>query len=386
MAGATDQSLTASCSSQRYKYRMAEAGDDAGLRQLLVDTPMDGPIQVTLRCEPSYFDAAKVQGHDHRTIIACDNRSQAVIGMGSRSVRNRFVDGQATPVGYLSGMRLHPLHRSGTLVARAFRSMRLLHDDGGANYYLTTIAAGNERATQSLSGGRARLPTYFRLGKYHTFVIPLRRRTKTQSSPGLEIRPLQETEFPKLVEFLQQVGKPTLFFPCYNQEDFQGPDSTFRDLDRGNILTAWRGSQLVGTLAIWDQGGFKQSVVEGYRAGLQFARHPFNMVASLMDWPRFPAVGQELKTLFAALPLVVEGDQEVFSRLLLAASQHAKLNYPRFRSLLVGAFELDPLFEICRRASLYQYVTDVFLVYWDDQLEQPQQFLGRNLYLELGCL
>ena len=83
---------------------------------------------------------------------------------------------------------------------------------------------------KTLTGGRAGLPVYFPLGEYHTFVIPLRQRRDSWHEGDLEIRPLQRNEFPALIDFLRETGKSKLFFPCYAQEDFLGPQATFQDL------------------------------------------------------------------------------------------------------------------------------------------------------------
>ena len=43
-------------------FAAAEAGDDAELRAMLRRNVMDGDIALTFRREPSYFQAAAVQG------------------------------------------------------------------------------------------------------------------------------------------------------------------------------------------------------------------------------------------------------------------------------------------------------------------------------------
>ncbi len=182
--------------SERYSVRLATPADDAALRHLLRETPMDGPIRVSLRREPSYYGAATVEGPYRQTLVVTEVSSRRVVALGCRSIRQRYVDQRATPVGYLSGLRILPTHRGGTLLARGYREMHRLHEDGATDFYLTTIADGNRRALKTLTGGRAGLPVYFPLGEYHTFVIPLRQRRDSWHEGDLEIRPLRRTNSP----------------------------------------------------------------------------------------------------------------------------------------------------------------------------------------------
>ena len=46
----------------RYQFEIATRADDAELRSILAATPMDGVISLSFRREPSFFDAAIVEG------------------------------------------------------------------------------------------------------------------------------------------------------------------------------------------------------------------------------------------------------------------------------------------------------------------------------------
>ncbi len=46
----------------RYEFQLATRGDDAQLRAILAATPMPGRIAVSFRRDPSFFDAAVVDG------------------------------------------------------------------------------------------------------------------------------------------------------------------------------------------------------------------------------------------------------------------------------------------------------------------------------------
>jgi hypothetical protein len=80
--------------------------DDAELRGLLRETPMGGPIRLSLRREPGFFRALAVEGPFQQVIVAREQARRRLVGMGTRSIRDRYVERVATPVGYLSGLRI----------------------------------------------------------------------------------------------------------------------------------------------------------------------------------------------------------------------------------------------------------------------------------------
>ena len=63
---------------ERFGFRLAGEADDAALRQLLRETPMDGPVRVTLRREPSYF--GRRRGRTLSSDLGCDRRSKPTRG------------------------------------------------------------------------------------------------------------------------------------------------------------------------------------------------------------------------------------------------------------------------------------------------------------------
>ena len=80
-------------SGRRFDLRQATRADDAQIRRLLREVPMDGPVKVTLRREPSYFASTVVDGPRRQTLVVHDRQQDRIVGAASRSVRFRFVDG-----------------------------------------------------------------------------------------------------------------------------------------------------------------------------------------------------------------------------------------------------------------------------------------------------
>jgi len=160
----------------QFDIGLATPEDDAEIRALLRRIVIPGAIQVTFEREPCFFDSCAVHGGLCQVVIGRDRASERIIGMGTRSVDQGFVNGRPSTVGYLSDLRLEPSYRGGTLIARGYKLFRELHRDGAARLYTTAIFSGNRQALSTIAQGRAGLPQYHDLGVIHCPGINLQAR------------------------------------------------------------------------------------------------------------------------------------------------------------------------------------------------------------------
>lgn len=367
----------------RFEFAVAERADDADLRALMAATPSGGKVSVSFRREPSYFDAAVVEGEFRQTLVAKDREHGRVVALGNRSARQRFVNGVAKPIGFLSNLRILPDYRSLSILARGYRHLRHLHKDGRTLLYLTTIAEGNEAALSTLTSGRAGLPKYHYAGDYHTAVIPLGKLGPFPKGEEIQIRQATANDFFTVLEFFDIVGPRRQFFPLYSGKDFFNPSGTFRNMAAEDILLAFRGSEIVGALACWNQLGFRQTIVESYGAGISWVRPLVNGWATLRGGVTLPKVGAPLRFVSAALPLTKDDDPEIFAALLQAACARAN---DGAEYLLLGLHERDPLSAVAARYRSAVYTARLYYVCWEDGESLRQTVDDRPPYLELGCL
>src|SRR5205823_3781238 len=118
-------------------------------------------------------------------------------------------------------------------------------------------------------------------------------------------------------------GPRRQFFPCLEADDFLSPAGALRGLSFDKLLLAERGGRLVGTLAGWDQHGYRQSVVQAYHGWLRRARPFYNAWAWLVGRPGLPRPGGAFRYLTGALPVVADDDATVFADLLEALRSRA---------------------------------------------------------------
>jgi len=367
----------------QFEFNLATQEDDAALRKLLAATPMQGDIQLAFAREPSYFAASAVDGQYVQVVAVRDKQSKNIIGMGSRAISNCYVNGQVTSVGYLSALRLLPEYRGKTaMLAKGYQFFRELHNDRKAAFYLTTIAADNQRAVDLLTSRRAGLPVYHPLGRYHTLTLSSRSRRNFESDIMVKKATLKEGQ--QILEFLNEEGPKRQFFPSYNAHEFFESPHRLLGLKPDSFLLARRDNRLVGTLGVWDQRAFKQNLVCGYSKRLRWTRPLYNGIAGLRAKPKLPDIGESLNLRYAAVPVVANNDPDVARSLIFSAL--ADLHEQGGDFLAIGLHEDDPLLPIAKPYSGREYITLSYLVYWPDETPSIDQWADRVPYLELGCL
>jgi hypothetical protein len=367
----------------RLTYALACSQDDAELRRLLADTPMDGRIRLAFEREPSYFHAVRVQGGFAQVVVARDAETGALVGTGSRVVRPGFVNGEVRPVGYLGDLRLRPPYRRRWAVARGYRLFRDLHADGRADLYYTVIAAENRVALATIAAGRAGLPPYRDLGLVHAPAINLGRRLPpvpvdaaiVRGEPGL---------LPEIVGCLTRNGQRKQFAPCYAVEDFRAADGRLRDFRVDDFYVAVRGSRVVGTLARWDQRAFKQTRVAGYAGPLRLLRPLVNLGAPVLGLPRFPPPGGRLDAFYVTFVAVDDDDPRVFAALLQRCCNDAVGQGYAYG--LVGLHARDPLAAALADYRRTPFQARLFCVHFEDGAESFRRLDGRVPHVEVALL
>lgn len=368
-------------SSPRLEFRLATEADDNGLRELLRSIRMDGAISVSFRREPNYFLGHACEGDWVQVITAHDQQTGLLVGMGSRSIRERYVAGVARNVGYLSGLRIHPDYRNRTMLARGYRFLKELDSDQQADFYVTTIAVENSAATSALVGGRAGLPYYKKVGMLNTWIVP--RRKQLTLPANVSVREIRREDLPALMIFLEKMSREREWLPKYRATDFDFPSNTFLGMNLGDLLGVWENEELLGTLGVWDQRFMKQIVVEKYAWWLRWMRPVYNAAAGLVGRVRFPKPGECLPLVTAVLPLASDRGSKYFGHLVDEVCRRLPASAD---AIMLGLNAADPLTDAIRSRSIECYQTDIFVVSWDECRLENALTPGSVPYLELGTL
>ncbi len=380
----------------RVEIRIAKKKDNAGLKALTREISMPGWVSMSYLREPDFFDSLAGQGNDG-TVIVAENGSGEIIASGARSKCELYVNGMPIEIGYLCGLRSRKDGIPAKTVFRGYGKLKEIHTEkGDVPCYLTTIIAGNHRAEKVLTSGVAPLPVYKYTGSYETVAIPINRFRKNPRDKN--IRRLKRGELPLLIEFLNREGSKKQFFPVISEAYLK----RLKGLDAESFFAYFADGGIIGAAALWDQGGFKQHLVRGYRRDISIIRPLLNVALNVCGFRALPPPGEEVKELYLAFPCAANNNPEILKAIIATMLYEATFpaggalkNNPlttdaaeREYHFLCGAFhEKDPLLSALRAFRHFTYKSSIYLAYWDDGVEFVEKLDGRlSPYLELGTL
>ena len=365
------------------RYELATPNDDEELRRILRESPFAGSISLSLEREPNYFLASSVEGAFHQTLIVRESRSDEIIGMGDRSVRPRWVNGCVQEVGYFSGLRGREKYRQGLAAARflskGFEGERKQHKDGRTKFYLLSVISDNDTARRILASN---LPHYPRLHPYTRMFTYAIHPARVKKESGIKIMRGSLDLIPAIVDCLARYGMRTQFSPYWTTHTLLS-DLT-PALSVSDFFLALGGDRVIGSLALWDQQSFKQSVIRGYSGRIARFRKLINFLSPLGGWPVLPDPGTRLNHCFACFLAVDNDDPEIFSALLRALyNEVARRKYDYF---MLGLAEASPFHSIAKSYSPVTYESQIYLAAWEDGYDAIVQVDARPPALEIALL
>jgi hypothetical protein len=366
----------------RFEIGLAAAHDDSEIRALLRRIVIPGAVQVTFEREPSFLQACQLHGRLCQVVIGRDSASGTLIGMGTRSVDEGFINGQPAPLGYLSDLRLEPEYRGGTLIVRGYKLFRRLHGDGRARLYTTAIFSSNRLALSTIALGRAGLPSYHDVGAIRCPGIALGK-PRPEIGAGCEVVRGSMSLLPAIVACLNRNHGRRQFGLVHRAQDFL-PGGRWLDCAPENFYVALRDGEVVGVLAAWDQSGFKQTRIAGYDQKLKWALPLVDGVRRFRGMPPYPKPGEYLRALHLAFIAVDGDDLKVFRSLLRRAYNDAVRS--RYLFAMISLHERDPLLPALGDYSLTPFNGRLFCVCYEDGEEDFRSLDERVPYVEAAIL
>jgi hypothetical protein len=367
----------------KFQYRIANEADEIQLRYIMQSNPMEGQIKMTFQREPNYFRAAGIGSKFNQTIVACDDATNDIVAMGSRSVKPVFINGKVENIGYLSSLRIKENYRRNSILARGYKFLKELHKDGKTKYYLSTILQNNTTALNILTKGRGDLPIYHNIGTYYTYIITTGKK-KRKINRNISISKGASTSQEEIICYLHRRGKEKQFFPYITKDDFNHENSYLKNLNINDFYIAKKNNKIVGLLARWDQSPYKQITITDYNKKISILKPFYNSVANILSYPRLPEKDKRIKYFYASFVVIDNDDPDIFSSLLNTLhndSMHKKDTY-----IMIGLCANDPLRIAFKKYKHIKYASEIFLVHWPNESNIAMSIDTKMLYLEIGAL
>jgi hypothetical protein len=372
-----------------FTFQRATERDDPDLRWLLATNPMPGRLTIAFEREPNYFVGCGTMGHFWQVLIGRHRPSGEITAVLCRASSPRFINGQVREIGYLGQLRVADKYRGRWVLLHGLPALRELHADGRVAVYLSAISDENEIARGILvDHPRPYFPAMREVAHLYTSGIILRRRrallpSRRGRSTSLEIDRGSECELGEIVAFLRQHGAARQFFPAYAEADF-GDSPTTRGFHVRDFVVARRKGQIVGTVGLWDQSTYKQSVVRSYHDYLRWIRPLYNLGARLVGAQPLPAPGQQIRSAYASFICIADDDPHVFRALLRQAYDLAAGR--GYAYLMVGLAERDPLLPVAQERPHIAYHSTLYTACWEDATDFHEQLDDRVPYIEIAAL
>lgn len=369
-----------------FTFDLAAQQDDTDLRHLLAISPMPGRMAVTFEREPCYFWGCPTMGHFWQVLIARQAQSGELAGVICRATQPRYVNGQRQEIGYLGQLRIAEAYRDGRLLLEGVAHLRSLHADGRTSHYLIAISDENVTALGVLvRRPRRSFPRLHEITHLCTLGIILHRFYFEPKTPaGVQIERGSPQIVDEMVGFLQQHGTRRQFFPLYTGDDLLGRSLLLRDFRLADLAVARRHGKIVGVMGLWDQQGFKQTVVQEYNPSLHRLRPWYNLAATALGMPGLPGAGEHIRSAYAALVCIADDDTQIFRLLLRQIGHWAARRGLAY--LMIGLADNDPLLSAAQKFPHILYGSRLYLANWSRDTAPELALDGRTPYIEIATL
>ena len=345
------------------QYHLATAADDADLRRLLREQVMDGWVNMALLREPSFFAAAQ-WGHEW-AIVAREAASGQAIGLCTCCEQAVHCNGQATTLGYLGALRIHPAWRKRIRVLRGgFQAVRKHSAERQQTpLWYTSIAADNTIARRILEAHLPAMPRYVYLNDMVTLVLPASRAQQHGLWHEVAANQMQQ-----VCDWHNQQAGSYQFAPVLTPT---------LATQTGAQFYALRSSQntLLACMALWNQQAYRQVVAQSYKAPFAHCLPLYNLWAQRMRRVALPAPGTCLDHSFMAF---FAHTHEVTTTQVLALVEEA-LALCGTPALTLGLHAQHPLLPALQRHfKPLHYRTRIYAVHFDvppvldGRLAQPE--------------
>lgn len=370
----------------RLQYRIAAPEHEQQLRRAMRENSIPGWIRLSYEREPNYFLATSVEGDQHDTVIGIDLDTRQIMGIGSRSLQQRYVNGNVQTIGYLGQLRVSKNYRNKLRALKyGFDFCRQhLHSDQLSPYYLTSIISDNERAKRLLTTDLAGYPSYRHFDDLTTMAIPCRRYRGTAIANGVTIERGQIGQIDDIVACLNRQNEKFQFASNWSRSSLLSQQRC-RGLSPEDFFVAIKNDRIIACLAVWDQSAYKQVMVRDYASWIKHSRPIINVASRLFGYPALPAVDHPVTQVYISHLAVENNNIDIMIALIKKALNHA--HEKGCSLLLLGLSQRHPCVKDLQKTFKHiAYTSSIYLVHWNDTQVDLKNLSKRCLHLDIAVL
>jgi hypothetical protein len=165
-----------------------------------------------------------------------------------------------------------------------------------------------------------------------------------------------------------------------------------KDFDSSRLLglgpedfyLAYRGEEIVGCVATWNQSLFRQTHIENYSGALRMLRPFYNVAAQFSPLHKLPATGQKIPYLYLSHVGVKDNATDIFAVLLRNAYRDRCKS--KYQFLIAGLHERDPLLAVLDDYRSIAAGGRLFAIYYPDDAEFAARIDNRIPYIDMATV
>jgi hypothetical protein len=322
--------------------RLATASDNRALVELFAAVPMHGSLVLSTRRAPDFFALYDVQRAERECWVY--DTGTHLAGAATLLVRDGWLDGMPSKVGYLGDLRVTPAGSRDRVLALHYGDR--LADAGrkyGCPHFLTAVLASNAAAFNALvrrRRERADQPAYHLARAFSMVSLPFARRDRTRPG-GFDVRRASPDDVPEIVALLDRDHRQRPFGYRFDQGEFQHRLASWPGFSLNRTYVARDAGRLVGITTAWDAAPVKRYRVVSYRGRTLWMKRAFNAAAFVLRWTPLPPPGHDVRSLYLCNTAVEEDDPDVFRALV--SRVYADFRGTSYHFLSTCEYENDPL-------------------------------------------
>ncbi|MCA9407935.1 MAG: hypothetical protein H6755_06465 [Candidatus Omnitrophica bacterium] len=367
------------CLSNRFIIEPAKASDGLEMLQLLEQTPFEGKVSLLYTRRPDAYQSFLYEGRNMEVSVCRDLQEGKIIAIGAYVIQVVYINNKEEQVAYIFGLKGYSDYlKSHPLLHRFYAYLEENLKRNNIRFCYTTILESNHYAQRLLEKKRRIMPHYEKFGRYETFAI--RNTSRRKKHNGYVFTKASKEDLPEMVRFLNQEGSKCQFFPVVKLDDILS--ETFKGINTDSFYIVKQDDKIIAAGAIWDQGDYKQYIVQQYSGFLRIF-NKLQLLSALFQIPSLPDPGQALKFYTLSRWAIKDNDKTIFNVFMDNLKDHTQ-DYP---FMLIGVHESHPLRNELMNRKHIKYSSNVYLVDWVKKIS-PLTLLNTEMssYIECGAL
>lgn len=328
------------------RLRVASHADNDRILELMGDVPMEGSLAVATRRDPDFFAFYRLQRGEQRLLVFDTEDGGPLKGMGGFLIRDGYLDGGVTRVGYLGDLRTRGLIRERLAFPQVYAHLfDQIVRETGCEHFLTGVIADNARAIRALASTKAHRrpqPHYHLLHRFDMANIHFVGRLPRRRQTGVHVRTATLDDVTAITSLLAADHRQRAFGWRFDDGEFEHRLATWPGFSLDDTVCAFDDAgRLVGVTTCWDASPVKRYRVLRYAGSMVTVKRALSVVARVSGCAPLPEPGHDFRSFYLTNLSVLEDQPAIMQALV--DTIYARFARNGFHFFSFPLYEGDPL-------------------------------------------